>query len=539
MIGGNPEAGPETVAEPEPATQDVYPIMLPADQPLDALVDAILEFKVGNVPHWYQEMEAALAALCKAHGVDYPPPGMQVPAFASAPSDLATSLSSTPVKARGKPRARKNGRPAAPAEEWTPAVVKEETVEAKEDDGKEQRKKGGKGAKSPVVMPPSAATLERLSRPPPQIVVPAGAARKRLKRADSTPVLPKRPVVPVRTPRPMPKVLVRASVRPAVKRRTEVDRQLELLLPGGRFAEPSQNVLVRVLRLFNLCEIGGRRDGEAHVTARQRARMTDLSLLLDVVLKAPIACVGSFVWSSCRTPYHNSVKRDFVRLGLQRQLLSVIGRNTSDAYAVILRKVLRCCEALPLRPEDVHGTRSAHGSLGDTLRELTQHTDAEVRKRAYGLLKAHPVAAVPRPSSAGGEGGRLGAAGDVVQPLFARGGLSEPSEPPPSPPLDAVIMVRAYWRMLLLLACCYLDPVGFCASCVSQSRHTAPPGDGRGARPHPPGLSSPAQQPLPATQPPPRLWLGPLQNQPPSDGVGRPHALPAAGGGAVQHAGAV
>ena len=51
-----------------------------------------------------------------------------------------------------------------------------------------------------------------------------------------------------------------------------------------------------MLRLFNLCEIGGRREqkgdvGDGRVTARQRARMTDLSLLLDVVLKAPIAYV--------------------------------------------------------------------------------------------------------------------------------------------------------------------------------------------------------------------------------------------------------
>ncbi len=59
----------------------------------------------------------------------------------------------------------------------------------------------------------------------------------------------------------------------------------------------------QVLRLFNLCEIGPRKagggmqvhdsqtSGEPRVTARQRARMTDLSLLLDVVLKAPLGYV--------------------------------------------------------------------------------------------------------------------------------------------------------------------------------------------------------------------------------------------------------
>lgn len=259
VIGGNPDSGPETVAEPEPASQDIYPIMLPADQPLDPLVDAILEFKVGNVPHWYQEMEASLTTLCKAHGVEYPPPGMPVQAFAAAPADLAQAFDA-PVKgrtvAKEKPRKeRANGRPAAPAagEEWTPPeAVKEEAVKG-EDDEQGGRKGKAKGSKAAVVVPPSAATLERLSRPPPQIVVPVGVVRKRLKRADSGVVVPKKPVVsmPVRGPRPMPKVVVRPVRRPSVKRRTEVDRQLELLMPGGRFGEPSQNVLVRVCTVFS------------------------------------------------------------------------------------------------------------------------------------------------------------------------------------------------------------------------------------------------------------------------------------------------
>ena len=142
------------------------------------------------------------------------------------------------------------------------------------------------------------------------------------------------------------------------------------------------------------------------------------------------------------------VKRDLVRLGLQRQLLSVIGRNTSDAFAVILRKVLRCCEALPLTAEDVHGTRSAHGSLGDMLRELTQHTDGEVRKRSYGLLRAHPVGACVRPSSAGGDAGRGVLGGELPPPLLQQPPPSPPSAPPPSPPLDAVIMVRLASRQV-------------------------------------------------------------------------------------------
>ena len=55
------------------------------------------------------------------------------------------------------------------------------------------------------------------------------------------------------------------------------------------------------------------------LTPRQRARMADLSLLLDVVLKSQAA----------------SVKREFVRCGLLRQLQSSIGRNASPQFHVV------------------------------------------------------------------------------------------------------------------------------------------------------------------------------------------------------------
>ena len=47
--------------------------------------------------------------------------------------------------------------------------------------------------------------------------------------------------------------------------------------------------------------------------------MADLSLLLDVVLKTQSA----------------SVRREFVRCGLLRQLQSTIGRNVSPQYHVV------------------------------------------------------------------------------------------------------------------------------------------------------------------------------------------------------------
>lgn len=58
---------------------------------------------------------------------------------------------------------------------------------------------------------------------------------------------------------------------------------------------------------------------QQELTPRQRARMADLSLLLDVVLKTQ----------------STSVRREFVRCGLLRQLQSTIGRNVSPQYHVV------------------------------------------------------------------------------------------------------------------------------------------------------------------------------------------------------------
>jgi hypothetical protein len=46
---------------------------------------------------------------------------------------------------------------------------------------------------------------------------------------------------------------------------------------------------------------------------------------------------------------------------------------------VVLRKMLRAVEALPLSADDVHLTRSAHGTFGDILQLLSYHSDLEVQ----------------------------------------------------------------------------------------------------------------------------------------------------------------
>ena len=53
-------------------------------------------------------------------------------------------------------------------------------------------------------------------------------------------------------------------------------------------------------------------------------------------------------------------------------------RCIGPQYSVILKKMLRCVDHLPLTPNDIHTASSAHGSFGDVLHQLCKHTDLEV-----------------------------------------------------------------------------------------------------------------------------------------------------------------
>ncbi|GAX78575.1 hypothetical protein CEUSTIGMA_g6014.t1, partial [Chlamydomonas eustigma] len=117
------------------------------------------------------------------------------------------------------------------------------------------------------------------------------------------------------------------------------------------------------------------------VTGKQRARMADMSLLLDIVLK-----------TSSQT-----VKKDFVTCGILNQLHQAIGRNLSREYSMILRKILRVVEQLPLSANDIYGVRSAHGTFADLLQELSQNVDFDVRSKAAFLIKKFPLSACTDP----------------------------------------------------------------------------------------------------------------------------------------------
>ncbi|KAF5842746.1 hypothetical protein DUNSADRAFT_5117 [Dunaliella salina] len=219
------------------------------------------------------------------------------------------------------------------------------------------------------------------------------------------------------------------------KKRSEIDRRLDGLVgPSGRLKDASKQNIIKVLRMFNLCDIGpnqgrsrplaaperpsapsnedhagasscsrpteasangnhasalGSRDERSEVqgdgasngdrigssevngpgppissggmrgawggsdrqppvmTARQRARMADLSLLLDVILKTTSA----------------TVKRDFVACGVLNQLQQ----------------------------------HSAYGTFANILQELSTNQDYDVRTKAAMLLKKFPVTACQDP----------------------------------------------------------------------------------------------------------------------------------------------
>eukprot|EP00967_Tisochrysis_lutea_P124805 scaffold209016_cov22-Tisochrysis_lutea.AAC.1 len=64
---------------------------------------------------------------------------------------------------------------------------------------------------------------------------------------------------------------------------------------------------------------------------------------------------------------------------------------------VILRKILRVVESLPLTADDMYSKRSAHGTFANILQELCTNQDYDVRTKAAMLLKKFPVTACQDP----------------------------------------------------------------------------------------------------------------------------------------------
>lgn len=129
-------------------------------------------------------------------------------------------------------------------------------------------------------------------------------------------------------------------------------------------------------------------ESEHQLTARQRARLADLSLLLDKVLSTK----------------NLTKQKELLRRGLLSQLQFCAVNNYGTGYKSALLKILRVVEALPLYAVDVHARRSAHGSFGDVLVDLAgSAADRGVRERARSLLQRFPPpGGAPPPAHRGG-----------------------------------------------------------------------------------------------------------------------------------------
>ncbi|KAL3148229.1 hypothetical protein ABBQ38_013701 [Trebouxia sp. C0009 RCD-2024] len=130
------------------------------------------------------------------------------------------------------------------------------------------------------------------------------------------------------------------------------------------------------------------------LSARQQARVADLSLLLDVILK---------------TNYYKAPEA-LVEWGTLRQLHTTLNRCIGPhilEFDVIMRKMLEVVRALPFSADHVHNTRNAHGTFADTLRELadrrlaarlkTEKTIPTLTIAALDLLKAFPTSSCKHP----------------------------------------------------------------------------------------------------------------------------------------------
>lgn len=214
------------------------------------------------------------------------------------------------------------------------------------------------------------------------------------------------------------------------RRRSEVDLSLDdITTESGKLYNPSRRNIVKVLRLFNLIEIGKtekerleaeqarqkleqtrkvpgllKAPSEPFViggycmdpgqkedapSARQRSHFADLSLLLDVVLNT----------------IDPTARGLFIEFGILSQLQQVIGRNFAPQYSVLLRKILRVIDCLPLKQSDFERTRSSHGTMGHLIIALSHHKDNGVRNIALTIARQNDLISESESGVQGSGGG--------------------------------------------------------------------------------------------------------------------------------------
>jgi len=338
-----------------------------------------------------------------------------------------------------------------------------------------------------------------------------------------------------------------AAAARARARRSEVDRRLDVLVgASGRLRETDQAGIVRMLRLFNLCDVGGVVEGGGGAAAsaavpgggragpapspadgpslavdaaapfgagpsaaRRRARLADLSLLLDVILKTADA--------------GGAARRAFCACGALRQLHAAVVRTAGAGPdgAPVLRKALKVADALPLTARDVHTKSSGHGSFGDALAGLAGgSTDGEVRGRAAALLARFP----PPGGMAGGPPPPPPPPPAMLRSIPSHGSLpARPPSPGGGLPRKRGLGEGEGWGGQVGGAHHHGHSHGAFAHTLPPGIAGAPSTTHGGPPPHPPPLIHPgwAPPPPPPPPPPPARW-GDTQGPPPPPPPGSP-----------------
>eukprot|EP00210_Caulerpa_lentillifera_P004802 g4584.t1 len=192
------------------------------------------------------------------------------------------------------------------------------------------------------------------------------------------------------------------------RRRSEVDLSLDdITAESGKLYNPSRRNIVKVLRLFNLIEIGKTEKERLEAEQERERRRSELeqsmkipSGNLGVTTRTPSKPV--FIGGYCIDP---SMKEDalnvvlntidptarglFIEFGILSQLQQVIGRNFAPQYSVMLRKILKVVDCLPLKYSDFEKTRSSHGPMGHLIITLTYHKDNGVRNKALAIARQY------------------------------------------------------------------------------------------------------------------------------------------------------
>jgi histone-lysine N-methyltransferase SETD2 len=230
MIGGTQETAASAAAAvvtPDSDEEEPEPIMVTAKES-DAAVAAILDREVGLgwERGWEPKLSKRLEKLAAAKGVDLGGGGGGGGGHSEDDEEAAAAATAAvEAVASGRKAGRAPRRPAAPKprrrdEDWKDAGAAAEATRAQ---------RGAEEASAALASPRGGGGAAAAAAEPSAALIP--------KRA--------------------PSLGGAAGPRGAARRRSEVDRRLESMVgPSGRLRDAAPASVMRLLRLFNLCDIG-------------------------------------------------------------------------------------------------------------------------------------------------------------------------------------------------------------------------------------------------------------------------------------------